>query len=111
MPPIHVTTESFERDVLASDVPVLVDFWAPWCPPCRMIAPILDELAERHDGRLSVAKVNVDEHPGLAATYGVSSIPTLVLIEDGVPARTLVGARPLAALERELGLPEPVEAR
>lgn len=111
MPPIHVTTESFERDVLASDVPVLVDFWAPWCPPCRMIAPILDELAERHDGRLSVAKVNVDEHPGLAATYGVSSIPTLVLIEDGVPARTLVGARPLAALERELGLPAPAEAR
>ncbi len=110
MTPIHVTAESFETDVLASEVPVLVDFWAPWCPPCRMIAPILDQLAERHDGRLAVAKVNVDDHPGLAATYGVSGIPTLVLIEDGSPTRTLVGARPLAVLERELGLPSPAEA-
>jgi thioredoxin 1 len=110
MPPIHVTAETFEQDVLASDVPVLVDFWAAWCPPCRMIAPILDQLAERHDGRLKVAKLDVDADPGLAATYRVSGIPTLILFENGAPAKTLVGARPLAALEAELGLTAPAEA-
>jgi thioredoxin 1 len=110
MIPIHVTAETFEQDVLASDVPVLVDFWAAWCPPCRLIAPILDQLAERHDGRLRVAKVDVDADPGLAATYRVSGIPTLILFEGGAPAKTLVGARPLAALEAELGLTAPAEA-
>lgn len=110
MTPIHVTSATFEQEVLASEVPVLVDFWAAWCPPCRLIAPVLDELAERHDGRLKVAKVDVDSDPDLAGMYRVSGIPTLILFEDGVPARTLVGARPLAALEAELGLSTPVEA-
>lgn len=106
MKPIHVTAETFDTEVRASDVPVLVDFWAAWCPPCRVIAPILDELAERHDGKIKVAKVDVDEHPGLAGEFRVSGIPTLVLVENGEPTLTLVGARPLAALERELGLVE-----
>ncbi len=106
MPPIHVTADTFDTEVRKSATPVLVDFWAPWCPPCRLIAPVLDELAERHDGSLKIAKVNVDEHPELAAEFRVSGIPTLVLVEDGAATRTLVGARPLAALERELGLVE-----
>lgn len=110
MNPIPVTADDFEREVLASDVPVLVDFWAAWCPPCRLIAPVLDELAERHDGRLKVAKVDVDADPGLAATYRVSGIPTLILFENGTPSQTLVGARPLASLEAELGLSAPAEA-
>lgn len=106
MIPIHVTADTFETEVRASPIPVLVDFWAPWCPPCRLVAPVLDELAERHDGSLKVAKVNVDDHPELAAEFRVSGIPTLVLVEAGTATRTLVGARPLAALERELGLAE-----
>jgi thioredoxin 1 len=110
MQPIHVDQPAFEREVLEADVPVLVDFWASWCPPCRMIAPILDQLAERHAGRLKVAKVDVDAEPGLAATYQVSGIPTLLLFEDGQVTRTLVGARPLAALEAELGLAGAAEA-
>ncbi len=104
MQPIHVDQSTFEEHVLSADTPVLVDFWAAWCPPCRMIAPILDELAERHEGRLKIAKVDVDADPGLAATFQVSGIPTLILFEGGTPTKTLVGARPLAALERELGL-------
>jgi thioredoxin 1 len=104
--PIHVTADTFPTEVRDSDVPVLVDFWAAWCPPCRVISPILDELAERHDGRIKVAKVDVDAYPELAAEYRVSGIPTLVLVENGEATRTLVGARPLAVLERELGLVE-----
>ncbi len=106
MSPTHVTPDTFEAEVRSSTIPVLVDFWAPWCPPCRLIAPVLDELAERHAGSIKIAKVNVDEHPALAAEFRVSGIPTLVLVENGAATRTLVGARPLAALERELGLAE-----
>ena len=110
MQPIRVDHESFEQVVLDADVPVLVDFWAAWCPPCRMVAPILDQLADRHDGRLQVAKVDVDAEPGLAATFGISGIPTLLLFEGGRVTKTIVGARPLAALEQELGLAEAPEA-
>lgn len=110
MSPVEITAESFERDVRDSSVPVLLDFWAPWCPPCRAIAPVLEEIAERYDGALTVGKVNVDEHPGLAGAFGVGGIPTLVLVRDGRVERTFVGAAPLAVLERELGLAELVGA-
>lgn len=98
------TTESFEREVLASGTPVLVDFWAPWCGPCRAIAPTIDALADEAQGRFVVGKVNVDDAPALASQYGVQSIPTILVIVNGQVAERLVGLRPkdqlLAALER-----------
>ncbi len=88
----HVTEESFKADVLASPVPVLVDFWAEWCGPCKMIAPLLTETARSYAGRVVVAKVNVDESPRLPSQYNIRGIPTLMLFKDGQPAATRVGA-------------------
>jgi thioredoxin 1 len=87
-----VTDQSFEADVLKSSVPVLVDYWAEWCGPCKMIAPMLDEWAASYSGRLKVAKVNVDENPAAPSRYHVRSIPTLMLFKDGQPVATKVGA-------------------
>jgi thioredoxin 1 len=87
-----VTDESFQADVLASAVPVLVDYWAEWCGPCRMIAPLLDESATSYAGRLHVAKLNVDENQKIASRYHVRGIPTLMLFKDGLPVATKVGA-------------------
>ncbi len=92
MPIKHVSDASFDSDVLASEAPVLVDFWAEWCGPCKMIAPLLDEVARDYGGRLEVAKVNVDENQGTAAKYGIRGIPTLMLFRGGQLVATKVGA-------------------
>ncbi|HLS21385.1 MAG TPA: thioredoxin TrxA [Paenalcaligenes sp.] len=94
----NVTDASFENDVLQSNTPVLVDFWAAWCGPCKAIAPILDEAAKDYENRVTIAKVNVDENPDTAAKYGVRGIPTLMLFKDGAVSETKVGALSKAQL-------------
>ncbi|NLF52335.1 MAG: thioredoxin [Leptolinea sp.] len=92
--PIHVTDAAFEKVVLQSELPVIVDFWAPWCGPCRMVAPILDKLAKEFDGKLVIAKVNTDENPQWATKFGVQGIPTMLMISGGKVAHSQVGALP-----------------
>ncbi|MBR5094424.1 MAG: thioredoxin [Oscillospiraceae bacterium] len=91
---ITLTVSNFEEEVLHSDIPVLVDFWATWCGPCRMIAPIIAQIAEEHAGEFKVGKVDVDEQPELAIRYGVSSIPTLIVFKNGQKVNASVGAIP-----------------
>jgi thioredoxin 1 len=98
-----ITTDTFESEVLQSETPVVVDFWAEWCGPCRAVAPVLDQIAaERED--LRIVKVNIDEEPALAQRYGILSIPTIVLFKDGEPHAAAVGAQPKRMLEQSLGL-------
>ncbi len=89
---IHVTDATFEAEVLKSELPVLLDFWAPWCGPCKMIAPVLDQLAEELDGKVKIAKINVDDNQQIPAQFGVRGIPTLVVFKDGKNVATKVGA-------------------
>jgi thioredoxin 1 len=89
---VHISDASFEQEVLSANVPVLVDFWAPWCGPCKMIAPILDDLAEQFEGKLKVTKLNVDEHKEMAAKFNVRGIPTLIIFKNGAAHATKVGA-------------------
>jgi thioredoxin 1 len=92
--PIHVTDEAFEKTVLQSQLPVVVDFWAPWCAPCKMVAPILDKIAKEYAGKLVVTKVNTDENPEWAQKYGVQGIPTMMFVAGGKIVHQQVGAMP-----------------
>lgn len=98
MAEIIITKENFEKEVLSSDKPVLVDFWATWCGPCKMLSPILHEIAAEYEGKIIVGKINVDEQPELAARFRVASIPMLVLFKDGKAVNTMVGYRPKAQI-------------
>ncbi len=100
--PITVDDGSFEQAVLQANMPVLVDFWATWCRPCLMVAPILDELADEYDGRISFVKVDVDQNPKTASRYGIMSIPTLLIFKNGEPVSHIVGARPKEELTQSL---------
>ena len=99
-----VTEQTFEDEVLKSDKPVIVDFWAEWCGPCHAVAPVLDRIVEERADELKLVKVNIDEEQGLAQRFGIASIPTIVLFKDGEPAAAAIGAQPKGSLERSLGL-------
>lgn len=100
--PIEVTEDTWDDQVLNSDIPVLVDFWAEWCGPCKMIAPSVHELALEYDGQLSVGKLDVDSSPNIAMKYGIRSIPALIFFKNGEAVHTIVGARPKGALKKEI---------
>jgi len=98
----EVTDSSFQQEVLESEVTVLVDFWAPWCGPCRMVAPVVDEISEQYEGQVKVVKVNTDENPNVASQYGIRSIPTLMIFKDGQRVDMVVGAVPKTTLANTL---------
>ena len=100
--PRDVNDSNFEQEVLQADKPVLVDFWAPWCGPCRMVAPIVEELSAEYDGKVEFVKVNTDDNPNTAVKYGIRSIPTLLVFKDGEPVGQIVGFRPKSDLKQRL---------
>lgn len=102
MAEIKLTDQNFEQEVLRADLPVLVDFWASWCGPCRMLSPVIAEIAEEYAGKVKVGKVNVDEQPNLANRYGIASIPTVMLFKNGEVVSTSLGYRPKNELETML---------
>ena len=100
--PVEIEDAKFEDVVLKAETPVLVDFWAPWCGPCRMVAPVVEELAEDYDGKVSFVKINVDDSPKIASQYGIMSIPTLMVFKDGKPVANIIGFRPKDELKKSL---------
>ena len=100
--PVHITDSEFSTAVLESDNPVLVDFWADWCGPCKMIAPVVEELAEEYEGRFNFTKVDVDSNPQTAMQFGIRSIPTLLIFKDGKVAEQVIGAVPKAVLKKKI---------
>ena len=102
MAELKITRENFENEVMKSNIPVLIDFWAPWCGPCQMMGPIIEQLAEEYEGKAKVGKVNVDEEGELSQAFGVMSIPTIVLVKDGKIVKQVVGARPKAEVKAML---------
>ena len=101
-----ITTSEFDSEVIQSETPVIVDFWAEWCGPCRAVSPVLEQIAEERADEVRLVKVNIDEEPELAQRYGILSIPTIVLFKGGEPAAAAIGAQPKRMLERSLGLVE-----
>jgi thioredoxin 1 len=100
--PVEIEEAKFDESVLQAKIPALVDFWAPWCGPCRMVAPIVEELAGEYDGKVAFFKINVDNNSKVASKYGVMSIPTLILFKSGQPVSNIVGFRPKAELKKSL---------
>jgi thioredoxin 2 len=101
--PVDITDQTFSHEVLSFSGPVRVDCWAPWCGPCRMVTPVLEQLASKYAGRVKIAKLNVDENPVTSSQYGIQSIPTMLLFKNGNQVNTLVGALPKQEIERHLG--------
>jgi len=99
-----LTDATFDDEVAKATTPMIVDFWAPWCGPCRMVGPIIDEIAQEHGDKVAIGKLNVDENPGTASKFSVMSIPTIILFKDGEPAKKIIGARSKADFEREFEL-------
>ncbi len=100
--PVEIKEAQFEESVLKAATPVLVDFWAPWCGPCLMVSPVVEELAEEYDGKMGFVKINVDDSPRIASQYGIMSIPTLIIFKDGAPVSNIVGFRPKDELKKSL---------